>query len=74
MNKIFIIKQKCSSDKLNPRDAKIDLAHELTRDFMDKNADKAKATFISRLQNKDVTDDIPLLKLKIQIIRLELLI
>ena len=62
---IQAIKQKCSSDKLNPRDAKIDLAHELTERFHgQKNADKAKANFISRFQNKDVTDDIPSIEIK----------
>jgi len=55
----------CSQDKFNPRDAKIDLAHELVERFHghDK-ADKAKSNFISRFQNKNITDDIPLIELK----------
>ena len=36
-------RQMCSQDKLNPRDAKIDLAHELIERFHGQNkADKAK--------------------------------
>ena len=55
----------CSQDKLNPRDAKIELAHELTERFHGlKKADKAKSNFISRFQNKNITDDIPLIELK----------
>ncbi|GIR42622.1 MAG: hypothetical protein CM15mP53_05380 [Ectothiorhodospiraceae bacterium] len=55
----------CSQDKLNPRDAKIDLAHELIERFHghDK-ADKAKNNFISRFQNKNITDDIPHIELE----------
>ena len=55
----------CSQDKFNPRDAKIDLAHEFVERFhgQDK-ADKAKSNFISRFQNKNITDDIPLIELE----------
>ena len=62
---IVLVKQMCSQDKFNPRDAKIDLAHELVERFHghDK-ADKAKSNFISRFQNKNITDDIPLIELK----------
>ena len=62
---ISLLKQLCSQDKLNPRDAKIDLAYELIERFHghDK-ADKAKSNFISRFQNKNITDDIPLIELK----------
>ena len=62
---ITSVKQMCSQDKLNPRDAKIDLAHELIERFhgLDK-ADKAKSNFISRFQNKNITDDIPLIELE----------
>ncbi len=62
---ILSLKQMCSQDKLNPRDAKIDLAHELIERFHGhENADKAKSNFISRFQNKNITDDIPLIELK----------
>ena len=62
---ITLVKQMCSQNKLNPRDAKIDLAHELIERFhgLD-NADKAKSNFISRFQNKKITDDIPLIELQ----------
>ena len=62
---IVSVKQMCSQDKLNPRDAKIDLAHELIERFhgQDK-ADKAKSNFISRFQNKNITDDIPCVEVR----------
>ena len=62
---IELVKQMCAQDKLNPRDAKIDLAHELIERFhgLDK-ADKAKTNFISRFQNKNITDDIPRIEVK----------
>ena len=62
---ISSLKQMCSQEKLNPRDAKIDLAYELIERFHghDK-ADKAKSNFISRFQNKNITDDIPLIELE----------
>ena len=62
---IASIKQMCSQDKFNPRDAKIDLAHEFVERFhgQDK-ADKAKSNFISRFQNKNITDDIPRIEVK----------
>ena len=62
---IALVKQMCSQGKLNPRDSKIDLAHELIERFhgLDK-ADKAKSNFISRFQNKNITDDIPLIELE----------
>ena len=62
---ITLVKQMCSQNKLNPRDAKIDLAHELIERFhgLDK-ADKAKSNFISRFQNKKITDDIPFIELQ----------
>ena len=59
------VKQMCSQDKLNPRDAKIDLAYELIKRFHDQDkADKAKSNFISRFQNKNITDDIPNIEVK----------
>ena len=62
---IASVKQMCSQDKFNPRDAKIDLAHEFVGRFHGhENADKAKSNFISRFQNKNITDDIPLIELK----------
>ena len=62
---ILSAREMCSQDKLNPRDAKIELAHELTERFHGlKKADKAKSNFISRFQNKNITDDIPLIELK----------
>ena len=57
---ISILKDKCLQSKSNPRDAKIDLAHELiTRFHGQKKADKAKENFINRFQNKNITEDIP---------------
>ena len=57
---IIALLSKCLQDKSNPRDAKIELAHELiTRFHGQKNADKAKREFINRFQNKNITDDIP---------------
>ena len=57
---ISALKDKCMQNKLNPRDAKIELAHELiTRFHGQKNADKAKENFINRFQNKNITEDIP---------------
>ena len=54
------MKDKCLQSKSNPRDAKIDLAHELiTRFHGQKKADKAKENFINRFQNKNITEDIP---------------
>tara|TARA_B100000035_G_scaffold314782_1_gene332249 strand:+ start:1222 stop:2427 length:1206 start_codon:yes stop_codon:yes gene_type:complete len=62
---IATIKQMCSQDKLNPRDAKIDLAHELISRFHgEDHADKSKNNFISRFQNKNITDDIPCIDIK----------
>ena len=62
---ILLLKQLCLQDKLNPRDAKIDLAYELIERFHGHGkADKAKSNFISRFQNKNITDDIPLIELK----------
>ena len=57
---ISALKDKCLQNKSNPRDAKIELAHELiTRFHGQKNADKAKENFINRFQNKNITEDIP---------------
>lgn len=57
---ISTLKDKCLQNKSNPRDAKIELAHELiTRFHGQKNADKAKDNFIDRFQNKNITEDIP---------------
>ncbi len=57
---IETMKEMCTQDKLNPRDVKIDLAHELISRFHGQDiADKAKNNFISRFQNKNITDDIP---------------
>ena len=57
---ISTLKDKCSQNKLNPRDAKIELAHELiTRFHGQKYADKAEDNFINRFQNKNITEDIP---------------
>ena len=57
---INALKDKCLQNKLNPRDAKIELAHELiTRFHGQKYADKAEDNFINRFQNKNITEDIP---------------
>ena len=57
---ISALKEICLQNKSNPRDAKIELAHELiTRFHGQKNADKAKENFINRFQNKNITEDIP---------------
>ena len=60
------LKTKCDTDKLNPRDAKIDLAHELVDRFHGQNkANKARENFINRFQNKNITDDIPHIEVKV---------
>ena len=60
------LKSMCDTDKLNPRDAKIDLAHELVDRFHGQNkANKARENFISRFQNKNITDDIPHIEIKV---------
>ena len=60
------LKSMCDTDKLNPRDAKIDLAHELVDRFHGQNkAKKARENFISRFQNKNITDDIPHIEIKV---------
>ena len=65
IDEITNLKESCSQGKLNPRDAKIDLAHELISRFHGQDsADKAKKNFISRFQNKNVTDDIPCIDIK----------
>ena len=57
---ISALKDKCLQNKSNPRDAKIELAHELITSYHgQKNADKAKENFINRFQNKNITEDIP---------------
>ena len=60
------LKTKCDTEKLNPRDAKIDLAHELVDRFHGQNkANKARENFINRFQNKNITDDIPHIEVKV---------
>ena len=60
------LKSMCDTDKLNPRDAKIDLAYELVDRFHGQNkANKARENFISRFQNKSITDDIPHIEVKV---------
>ena len=60
------LKSMCDTDRLNPRDAKIDLAHELVDRFHGQNkANKARENFISRFQNKNITDDIPHIEIKV---------
>jgi len=50
----------CNDNEMNPRDAKINLAHELVERFHGKKkANEAKDNFIGRFQNKDITKDIP---------------
>ena len=65
IDQIIATKEMCSKDKLNPRDAKIDLAYELVSRFHGQDvANKAKNNFISRFQNKNITEDIPCIDIK----------
>ena len=65
-NDIEKLKDKCSRERLNPKDVKIDLAYELVERFHGKTkAKKAKSNFISRFKNKNITDDIPIIELKV---------
>ena len=59
-------KKACGSDKLNPKDVKIDLAYELVSRFHgQKKATDAKNNFIERFQKKNISDDIPNIEIKI---------
>ena len=65
-NDIEKLKNKCCKEELNPRDVKIDLAYELVERFHGKaKAQKAKNNFISRFKNKNITDDIPRIELRV---------
>ena len=60
LDKIHSSNKACINDEMNPRDVKIDLAHELVERFHGKKkANEAKDNFIGRFQNKGVTKDIP---------------
>ena len=60
LDKIQEFHKACNDNKMNPRDVKIDLAHELVERFHGKKkANEAKDNFIGRFQNKDITKDIP---------------
>ena len=64
--KIKEYKKACGSDKLNPKDVKIDLAYELVGRFHGhKKATEAKNNFIERFQNKKISDDIPNIEIKL---------
>lgn len=53
------------SRALNPRNAKIGLAHEIVRMYhSEKEADKAKEYFINTFSKKEIPQDIPELKIK----------
>jgi len=58
------LKDSCSKGNMNPRDVKIELAFELIERFHgEKKAQKARDNFISRFQNKVITEDIPSLEI-----------
>tara|TARA_B100000902_G_scaffold69604_1_gene75474 strand:- start:246 stop:773 length:528 start_codon:yes stop_codon:yes gene_type:complete len=60
-------KKACSSNSLNPKDVKIDLAFELVERFHGlKKATESKNNFIERFQNKNITDDIPNIEIHTQ--------
>ena len=65
MKKILAMKKDADSNKLNPRDAKLELAMELVSRFHDKKiATKAKDNFLKRFQKKELTEDIEKVKVK----------
>ncbi len=65
MKKILAMKKDADSNKLNPRDAKLELAMELVSRFHDKKiATKAKDNFLKRFQKKELTEDIGKVKVK----------
>ncbi len=60
-------KMSCSSNSLNPKNVKIDLAFELVERFHGlKKATESKNNFIERFQNKNITDDIPNIEIHIK--------
>jgi len=61
------LKKACSTNKINPKDVKVDLAYELVERFHGhKKATEAKNNFIERFQNKNITNDIPTIEIKIK--------
>ena len=61
------LKKACSTNKINPKDVKVDLAYELVERFHGhKKATEAKNNFIERFQNKNITNDIPNIEIKIK--------
>ena len=60
LDRIKLSHKACESNQMNPRDVKIDLAHELVERFHGrKKANEAKDNFIGRFQKKNITKDIP---------------
>ena len=60
-------KMACSSNSLNPKNVKIDLAFELVERFHGREkATASKNNFIERFQNKNITDDIPNIQIHIK--------
>ena len=60
LDEIEVTHKACNNNEMNPRDVKIDLAYELVERFHgEKTANEARANFIGRFQNKDITKDIP---------------
>ena len=65
MKEILSMKKDASTNKLNPRDAKLKLAVEIVARFYDdKIARKAKDNFLKRFQKKELTEDIEKIKIK----------
>ena len=61
------LKIACSTDKINPKDVKVDLSYELVERFHgQKKAIEAKNNFIERFQNKNITNDIPTIEIQIK--------
>ena len=53
------LKDSCKKNKLNPRDAKLDLSSEIVERFNgSKTAKKCRENFLKRFQKKELTDDI----------------
>ena len=60
------LKDLCASDKLNPRDVKIDLSLEIVERFHTKKiAIKCKENFLKRFQKKELTDDLKEISVKV---------
>jgi len=56
--------KQLSDNKINPRDIKMELAYEITKIYWgERNAEKGKNHFVSVIQEKNIPDDIPEIKI-----------